>query len=246
MNILFPIAGIGSRFETQGYKVPKPLVRVKGKSLIKHSVRTLNLNGNYIFVCRKYEDGDYNKQIKELINMTYPIAKLILLDKPTQGAAETCLAAEKYINNDDPLIITNGDQYLNWDSNTFLDHIYNTDPDGCVSLYDHEDIEVDKVSKYAFVALDNKGFATKFAEKFAISKHALNGIHYWKHGKDFVSSVKRMMADDVRVNGEFYFSPAFNYLIEDGKKITTFKMQQHEYYSLGSPEEIAKNLKYIN
>jgi len=115
-----------------------------------------------------------------------------------------------------------------------------------VSLYDHEDIEIGKASKYAFVALNNRGFATQFAEKFAISEHALNGIHYWKHGKDFVSSVKRMMADDVRVNGEFYFSPAFNYLIEDGKKITTFKMQQHEYYSLGSPEEIAKNLKYIN
>ena len=55
-----------------------------------------------------------------------------------------------------------------------------------------------------------------------------------------------MIADDIRVNGEFYFSPAFNYLIKDGKKITTFKMQQHEYYSLGSPEEITKNLDYIN
>ena len=188
----------------------------------------------------------YNEQIEEIIKRTCLTATTVMLEDATQGAAVTCLAARSLINNNEPLVVTNGDQYLNWNPNIFLDLIYNTDPDSCVSLYDHGDIEVGKSSKYAFVALNEKGFATQFAEKYAISIHALNGIHYWKYGKDFVNSVDKMIADDVRVNGELYFSPAFNYLIEEGKKINTFKMQQHEYYSLGSPEEIVKNLKHIN
>ena len=55
MNILIPMAGAGSRFLNEGFEEPKPLIKVNGKTLIEHSVESLNLEGNYIFITRKYE-----------------------------------------------------------------------------------------------------------------------------------------------------------------------------------------------
>ncbi len=245
MNILFPIAGAGSRFQSHGFNIPKPLVSVNGKTLLEHSITTLNLPGKYVFVRINYDDVEFNQQIDAIIRKSCPDAEIIALDYPTKGAAETCLKAESIINVDEPLVVTNGDQWLDWQPQHFLDFVNSTGVDGCVSLYDHGDVEVGKPSKYAFVSLDEDGYATNFCEKFAISNNALNGIHYWKSGKDFVYSIKEMIADNIKVNNEFYVSPSYNYLIKDGKRINTYTMKPAEYRSLGSPAEIKKNNQYI-
>lgn len=245
MNILFPIAGKGQRFKFRNQFTPKPLVTVNGKTLLEHAVSTLEFTGQYIFVALKYDDDSFNKQIRDIVFGLQPQSKLILLDVPTQGMAETCLCAEHFIDTSEKLIITNVDQYLSWDSNDFLNYVDCHNLDACVSTYDHHDIEVGKPSKYAFVELDDHEYATRFVEKFAISKHAMNGIYYWKCGQDFVRSAKQMIADDIRTNGEYYVSPSFNYMIRDGKRIKTYKMKNTQFYSLGSPEEIEVTLQHL-
>lgn len=243
MNILFPIAGRGERFKSHNYNIPKPLVMVSGKTLLEHSISTLDLPGTYIFVTLKYQNDLFNKQIQEIIYTLQPSSRIISLDSPTNGMAETSLGAESFINNEEELIITNVDQYLSWNSAEFLKFVRNADVDACVSTYEHDDIELEKSSKYAFVKLDSDGNAVEFQEKFAISEHAMNGIYYWKYGKDFVDSAKKMILDNIKVNNEFYVSPSYNYMIRDGKKIKAYKMQKNEYCSLGSPEEISNSLK---
>jgi hypothetical protein len=34
MNILIPIGGIGSRFRTEGYRFPKPLINIEGRPML--------------------------------------------------------------------------------------------------------------------------------------------------------------------------------------------------------------------
>lgn len=242
MNILFPIAGRGQRFKDYQQNTPKPLVKFEGKTLLEHSISTLNLDGQYIFVTRRYETSFLNNTIEEIIYSLVPNSKIIVIDSVTEGMASTCLCAEKFINTDDELIVTNVDQYLCWDSTDFLKFVRKESVDACVSTYDHADIQLNKPSKYAFVKLNEHGYAEKFREKFAISEHAMNGIYYWKHGSDFVRSAKQMISDDVRINGEYYLSPSYNYLIQEGKCIRTYKMNETEFYSLGSPEEISNSL----
>lgn len=246
MNILFPIAGQGSRFKAEGYQVPKPLVLVNGTTLLEHSIKTLGLDGHYIFVTLRYPNARFNNAIREIVDRCCPSYSIVELEAPTQGAAQTCLAASHLIDNTTPLVVTNCDQYLKWDPNQLLREIQLRDPDACVSLYDHEDVEVDKPSKYAFVELDDKGYAFRFCEKYAISTNALNGIHYWKSGELFVSYIELMITKDIKVNGEYYISPSLNLLINAGGRITTFKMECGQYYSLGSPQEVSNNKQHIN
>ena len=49
MIIIIPIGGIGQRFKENGYKNPKALINIYGKSIISYLLDNLNNNIDYIF-----------------------------------------------------------------------------------------------------------------------------------------------------------------------------------------------------
>lgn len=232
-NIIIPMAGRGQRLLDAGYSDPKPLISVNNKHLIEHSVQSLGINGQYIFITKKYENKNYNEKLTNILKSIKPDCIEIQIDSYTQGAVETCLAAEKYIDNDLPLIITNCDQILNWNSKDFVNFLDNDDIDGAVVLFKSNNI------KNSFAEIKN-GFIFKIVEKNNISDNALVGIHYWKNGKNFVNSAKSLL-NQFKINGspECYISETYNYLIKQNNKIYPYFIGKNSYISLGTPEDIS-------
>jgi hypothetical protein len=106
-NILVPMAGLGSRFIKEGFKVPKQLINIKDKHLIDISLDCLNYEDcNLIFVVR--DETVYNFHIDELLKKKFgEDIKIVIIDKLTDGSVSSCLYAEEYIDNDAfPDIIT--------------------------------------------------------------------------------------------------------------------------------------------
>jgi len=60
MNIVIPMAGLGSRFQAAGYTFPKPLIEVWGEPMISLVIKNLNLQGKYIFLVQKEHYKKYN------------------------------------------------------------------------------------------------------------------------------------------------------------------------------------------
>ena len=228
MNIIIPMAGLGSRFKTSGYTVPKPLIPIEGKPMIQHAIDTLGIKGNYIFITQK----EHN--LKPHLEAIYPGCKVIEIDYITKGSACTVLLAKKYINNDLPLIITNCDQIMWWDNNSFSTFIKNYPHDGFVVTY------TENTPKNSYVKLNKEGFAVEFAEKKVISSISLNGIHYWKRGKYFVHSAENMIKTNEQYNNEFYVAPTYNGLIKDGKKIGVYHIPNEQHNAVGTPEDLIK------
>lgn len=226
------MAGLGTRFKNEGFDVPKPIIETNGKTLIEHSVSTLGVEGDYIFITRKYENPEHNillsKRLKEII----PNSIEIQLSEPTRGAVETVLSAKEYINNDDGLIITNCDQITDWDSEEFNMFINNPNIDGVIVTYPSTN------PKNSF-ALIEKGFVTKLVEKEAVSNVALIGVHYWKRGSDFVDSAEKLLNDfEETGRPECYISESYNYLIQDGLSIKNYHISENQYISLGTPYDL--------
>lgn len=243
MNIVIPMVGLGKRFSEVGFLEPKPLIKVNDKEIIKWSIETLGIEGRYIFITRKFENENFNRQLNAVIKQIIPKSIILTVDQITNGAAESVLVAKQYINNNDSLIVTNCDQYLSWESDkqTFLEFIKNKEIDGCVTTFDHipkEKIIIGTKTPYSFINVDKNGKAVELSEKIAISKHMLNGIHYWKNGSDFVSSAEEMISKNIRYNNEFYVSLTYNQLINKNKNITFFHMPKDSFMSLGTPEDI--------
>ena len=256
MNILFPIAGLGTRFKSDGYLDPKPFIDFKGKSIIEWSLSSINLPGKYYIIVNGLEKK-YTDQLVEIADKYYLDLQIIDIGHSTRGQAETCLLALETgkIDLNEQLVITNCDQYTPWNPNKFLKFLKENDCDGLVSTYSHADVVVGKEGRYSYIELDETGYGARFAEKIAISPWALNGIYYWKNANLFVESAKKLMHDDSDAGWtsgklscvkEKYVSLTYNYLIKDGYKIKNYHMENDDFVSLGSPNEIILNLRQSN
>jgi NDP-sugar pyrophosphorylase family protein len=233
INILIPMAGLGTRFKQDGFNTPKPLIEINGKTLIEHSVESLNIDGNYIFITRRYEEEGYNKILSDKLKAIKPDSVEIIIDNPTRGAVETCLMAKKLIDNDNPLIVTNCDQRLDWDSSLFLNFISETNCDGSVVIFDSID------PKNSFAKIDQNNVILQIVEKNPISRNALMGIHFWKNGKDFISSSNELLNTFENTGRpECYVSESYNFLIQKNKKIVSYVINNNEFNSLGTPNDL--------
>jgi len=228
MNILIPMAGAGSRFEAAGYTFPKPLIDVNGKPMIQVVTENLNVEGTFIFVVQKSHREKYN--LDSLLSLISPGCKIVETDGITQGAACTTLLAKEYINNDQPLLMANSDQFLEWNSTEFMYKMQEQKLDGGIVTF------TSTHPKWSFAKTDEYGYVTQVAEKNPISNIATAGVYYWAKGSDYVKYAERMIQKNIRVNGEFYVCPVFNQAIEDGKKVKTYDIQK--MWGLGTPEDL--------
>ena len=105
INIVIPMAGLGSRFSKAGYKDPKPLIPVLGTPMIKLVIDNLrpHVSHRFIFICQRAHINAYALENK--LSQWAPGSLLIPLDGVTEGAACTVLAAAPYIDNDAALMI---------------------------------------------------------------------------------------------------------------------------------------------
>jgi dTDP-glucose pyrophosphorylase len=228
MNVLIPMAGAGSRFSAAGYTFPKPLIDVNGKPMIQMVVENLNIDANFVFVVQKEHREKYN--LDTLLNLIAPSCKVVEVDGLTEGAACTALLAKEYIDSDAPLFFANSDQFVEWDSNEFFYKMNETDADGGIVTFKATH------PKWSFAKIDDNGIVTEVAEKNPISDLATVGFYYWKHGSDFVKYAEQMIANNVRVNNEFYVCPVFNQAIDGGKVIRTFDVPK--MWGTGTPEDL--------
>lgn len=228
MNVLIPMAGAGKRFADAGYIFPKPLIEINNKPMIQWVIESLNLKANYIFIIQKEHQEKYN--VKSVLNILQPGCKIIELDHVTKGAACTTLLAKKYIDNSNPLIIANSDQYIKWNSSKVLYDINTKNLDGAILTF--ESIH----PKWSYAKCDEDGFVTEVAEKKVISRNATVGIYYWKHGSDYVSSAVKMIKKKITVNNEFYVCPTYNEFLAKNKKVKIFNVEK--MYGIGTPDDL--------
>jgi len=228
MNVLIPMAGAGSRFQQAGYTFPKPLIEVNGKPMIQTVVENLGVEANYIFVVQKEHREKYN--LDTLLNLIAPSCKIVEVSGVTEGAACTTLLAKEFINNDQPLLMANSDQFVEWDSSEFLYKMNEQNADGGIVTFKATH------PKWSFAKVNELGLVTEVAEKNPISDIATVGIYYWAKGSDYVTFAEQMIDKNIRVNNEFYVCPVFNQAVEAGRQVRVFDVPA--MWGLGTPEDL--------
>jgi len=207
-----------------------------GDLIIKHIVDTMDTKGaQFIFIVRQ-DHCDGHGLDKKLLEMK-PDAKIIRINELTQGAICTVLLAKEHFNDDDPVIIKDCDQIINWNPEHFLDFVRRNKADGAVVT-----IHTDRPN-YSFSKLDSKGIVIQTAEKSVISNNGHTGIYYFAKGSDLVKYGESMIAKNIRVNNEFYTAPVYNEFIQDGKLILHYPVA--EMFQLGTPEELEGNKEKV-
>jgi NDP-sugar pyrophosphorylase family protein len=223
------MSGAGKRFAEVGYDKPKPLIEFFGKPMVEHVLENLGLHNEFI-LCVQRAHYDANPALFDRLREQAADLKLVFVEQLTQGAAETCLLAREHIKLDEPLFIANCDQMMVWDQDHFEEWFAAERLDGCMFTFFKD------TTAYSYVAVDRNGIAWRTAEKQVISKHATTGIYVWARGSDFIWAAEKMIADNVRVNNEFYVCPVYNWNIARGDRIGIYPPQEH--WPIGTPEDL--------
>lgn len=230
MNIIIPMAGEGTRFPRDTYKIPKPLIEIDGVPMIQKAIESLGLVGTYHFVIRK---DSYYDQVCTLLHKILLDPKIISVEETTEGPAASCLLFKDFINDEEELVIANCDQIMWWDPNLFLNTARYYKYDGMVVTY------TTNTPKNSYARVGRNGFVQEIKEKEVISDISLNGIHYWRKGKYFVQSAENMIkCNDRAPNGEFYVGPSYNHMIKQGLKVGIHHIPNYQHNPVGVPEDL--------
>lgn len=233
MNIVIPMAGLGSRFAQAGYAKPKPFIDVAGKPMIVRVLENIACpQARFILIARKEHleaEVALVRQIEQDFN-----ALFIPLEQLTEGTVCTVLFARKFINNDQPLLIANSDQIIDGSIEQFVGDCEKRGLDGSILTF----IDEEKNPKWSFARIDSAGIVQEVREKKAISEYATVGIYYYHKGSDFVNAAVDMMVRGDRVNNEFYTCPTYNYAIQEGLKIGIFNIDSCQMHGIGTPDDL--------
>jgi NDP-sugar pyrophosphorylase family protein len=233
INIVIPMAGLGSRFSKAGYKKPKPFVDVSGKPMIARVLDNLYYpDARYILIARK-------EHLLEEVNLVNALEKqynviFIPIDKLTEGSVCTILYAREYINNNEPLLIANSDQIVDIEIEDFISDCMDRRLNGSILTF----IDEFKDRKWSFAKINKDNLVTEVREKIVISKFATVGIYFYEKGEDFVSASIDMIVNNDRHNNEFYTCPTYNYAISNQLKIGIYNIDYNQMHGIGTPEDL--------
>ena len=234
MNVVVPMAGDSKIFKDSGFKYNKNFTEINHKPLFQRvceSVKQLRAN-NFIFIVNKEDSQNYH--IGKSLKLLAPGCKVVTAQGQTCGAACSILLAAEYIDNDDELVISNGDQVLETDLQGIVERFRAAGWDGGIVTF--ESVH----PRWSYVRLDENNYVIEAAEKDPISNHATTGFYWFKRGSDFVSSVKKMIHKEAGVNGVYYTCPAYNEMVLMQKTIGCYEIDSAIYYPLTTPKEIAE------
>lgn len=248
MNVVIPMAGIGSRFRDYGFKTDKYLlpVNIQLEPMIMKAVTSLGCPAgtHFIFIVRE-ELPDCQQSVKEMLQTICDQYKyrctIITVNHVTEGPASSVYLAKGHVDIDEtlPLIVSNSDQVLDWDYQSFLTTC--SSYDGCVLTYQPSyELMLGDTDKHSFIMIDpDTKLATKVREKIVLSKDALVGVHYFKTTRMFWDAYEHMIHHNMRApNGEFYLSLAYQAMIDNGLRVGVHPIGINEhFYPVGEPND---------
>ena len=164
------------------------------------------MGGKLLCLVRQDENSQYHTG--DVLKLLAPETTVLDVAEPTAGAACTALLAVEYLNNDEPLLIMNGDQIITADVAALIADFQQRNLDGGIVVF--------RGGASALVVCEMR---SRMGTWWKRRKSALSAI--WRRrgctisgaAKISSASAMDMIRKDAHVGGLFYVCPAYNELI---------------------------------
>lgn len=201
---------------------------------------------NVIYVDRTFHKTD---GVEDAIRAWYPNAVFITADHLTEGQACTCMLAEPYLDPEEPLLIAGCDNGMDIDKEAF--DALTRECDCIVFTYRHNEAVIANPNAYGWMIADENGNITGTSIKKAISDTpmedpAVVATFWFRRAEVFIEATKKMIAENDRINGEFYVDQTVKHVLDLGYRAKIFDINR--YVGWGTPadyEGYQKTWKYF-
>ena len=240
-TLILPMAGKGSRFEIEGYRVPKPFIPVNGTRMVKSAVDCLPLCDEKVFGCAashlELRLGDYLKSLFEK-------GEIVPFFETTKGQACTCeqMIKQAKINPEDPILISACDNGIKYDSSILKNLLNDSFNDVIVFSFTNNPTTRNNPSSYAYLKVNEKHLVENVSCKKLpenanpLTYPAIVGTMFFRKARYFLDGLKRNYELNFTTNGEFYVDDVLNRCIEDGLNVRNFEVDHYICY--GTPNDL--------
>lgn len=208
MDIILPVAGLGTRLRPQTWSKPKPLVSVAGRPMLAHVLdRLMPLKPRRLI----FITGYLGEQIEDWIAAEYDI-EAVFIEQPVMRGQTDAIIRAREAADQDALIL-------------FPDMLFETDF-GIITASDADAIafvkEVPDPSAYG-IAIEENGKIVRLVEKpqHPESKMAVVGIYYFRNMADLYSAIVEQFERKISLKNEYFLADAVQIMIDRGSKIIT-------------------------
>ncbi len=240
MQIVIPMSGFGERFRRAGYKVPKPLIEVEGKTIIQHVVEMFSSDDEFIFVCNELHLINKHFNLRSILKKIAPKSKIVSIKPHKKGPSFAISMARKFVKMNKPIIVNYCDFTCYWSWKNFKKFANDNNFDGIIPAY--KDFHPHSLGKtnYAYIKekkfnvidiQEKKPFTSNKSKEFASS-----GTYYFSSAKLLFDAIKYQISNGLNINGEFYTSLAYHYLLNKKKTIKVYPLQH--FMQWGTPEDL--------
>ena len=213
MKVIIPLAGKGTRLRPHTHVTPKPMLRVAGKPVMAYILDDLERLGGVEQIV--YITGHLKDKVEAFAKSEYDFPSVFIEQEVQNGTASAIELARPYV--DQPILIIFVDTIFDAD----LSVIKTTDADGIIWVKEVEDYQ-----RFGVVVTDDAGHMTRIVEKprEPISRRANIGLYYIRDWKLLYEGIDHVMRQPP-VNGEFYLTDAFQYMIDHGARIKVIDVE---------------------
>lgn len=210
MDVILPVAGLGSRLRPQTWTKPKPLVSLAGKPILEHVIdRVMPLAPERLV----FVTGFLGDQVEAWARRRYPDMDLAFVVQPEMKGQTDAIVRCRDIVRDDALIL-------------FPDMLFEADfgvLDGLAADAVMFTKEVEDPSALGIAVLDGHGYIVKLVEKpqEPISNLAVIGIYYVKEMPRLYAAIDQQIARNISLKGEYFIADAIQLMIDEGAKVIT-------------------------
>jgi len=233
-------SGAGRRFAERGYKLPKPLLEVGGRSLLEHALLAVPGEQSVVVTRRDLGDGGAVADLAEELE-----AAVVELAGLSRGQAESALHGLERLATDGhpahgPVTVTSCDAVPRPAPGAFESAVAAAGRDGAV-------VWVAPGYRLARRAPEQYGWVTWGADslvddvwlKRAPSDPSTAGIiigtFTFPDLKRAIVDVRDLIASGETVNGEYYLDSLVPFLLQQGRPVVALLLDS--FVSLGTPDE---------
>src|SRR6478735_1974910 len=226
MKAVIPVAGIGSKLRPHTHTQPKSLIPVAGNTVLGHIIDRLRDAGiqDFIFII-----GYLGNKVQAYVERKYPdIRAEFVVQEPREGLGHALWLARDHFRREDAIIIMLGDAIVEVDLEKVIHSPHSV---LCVK-------QVEQPSLFGVTEVGDDEFITKLVEKPRIPKSnfALVGLYKLNHPEKLAQSLEYILAENIRSQNEFHLTDALMYLVKNGEKITTCKVDH--WYDCGRKDTV--------
>src|SRR5689334_3677154 len=231
MKVIVPLAGKGTRLLPLTQRVPKPLVHVAGRPVMDYVMDGLKgLDVAELIVIT----GHLKDVVERYIRARYDVPARFVEQKKLDGTAGAISLARPYV--DGPVLIVFVDTLFDAD----LSVIATSDADGILWAK-----EVDDYQRFGVIVTDQRGYMTRIIEKPStpISKLANIGLYYIRDWQTLFAGIAAVMGRTPGKGGEFYLTDAFQYMVDQGKKLVVGAVDG--WYDCGKVDTLLETNRHL-